>query len=309
VAGAAEAPLAARDLLLDIAAAGGRMVVVGARGHILHSADGRIWHPARVPVDVLLTAVALGPGGLGWAVGHDAVVLRSTDGGRSWVDVYADAEDSSPLLDVWMDSEGIHGIAVGAYSRYLVTRDGGRHWAPVPFPVAGAPEAEADPDALPLDVHLNAIREAPSGALYLAAEAGHVFRSDDRGASWMPLPSPYVGSFFGVLPLEDDVVLVFGLRGHLYRSTDGGRHWARVQTGTQEMLTDGIRLQDGRLLLVGLGGVVLVSRDGGRTFTLRVRPDRAGLSAVLQRGDGRVFAVGEKGVVELERGWLEGPDR
>ncbi len=41
------------------------------------------------------------------------------------------------------------------------------------------------------------------------------YRSDDGGATWIELPSPYGGSFFGVLPLEpseaDD--MIGGIRG------------------------------------------------------------------------------------------------
>ena len=65
------------------------------------------------------------------------------------------------------------------------------------------------------------------------------------------LPSPYEGSFFGVLPLEDDVVLLFGLRGHLFRSEDAGESWIEIETGTVAMLTDGIRLPDGRIVITG----------------------------------------------------------
>ncbi len=295
-------PLAARDLLLDVALAGERWVVVGARGHVLYSDDGIDWASADTSVPVLLTAVVFGSRGAGWAVGHDGVVLYSADRGERWKPVHEDPSADGPLLDVWMDRAGRNGIAVGAYSQYLVTGDGGRSWKAVPFPVAQAPDPGADEDGLPLDVHLNAIREGPGGALYIAAEAGHLFRSEDQGASWVALPSPYVGSFFGVLPLDDGAVLAFGLRGHLYRSEDGGVHWVRLETETQEMLTDGIRLRDGRLLIVGLGGAVLVSGDGGRSFTLHVRPDRVGFSAVAQHPDGRILAVGEKGVLELALG-------
>lgn len=297
-----ERPLAARDLLLDIAVAGGRWVAVGAYGAVVYSDDGVHWQVADSPTDALLTAVALGPGGTAWAVGHDGVVLLSTDGGAHWSRVHDDPQADGPLLDVWMAGSEREGIAVGAYSQLLVTVDGGRSWRPASLAVVddGGGGSTGSDDDLPLDVHLNAIGEGPDGALYMAAEAGRLFRSDDRGASWVALPSPYVGSFFGVLPLESGVVLAFGLRGHLYRSTDRGAHWTRIETGTQEMLTDGLRLRDGRLLIVGLGGVVLVSEDGGRSFDLSTRADRAGLSAVVQHPDGRVLAVGEHGIVTLE---------
>ncbi len=308
VSQAGDRPLAARSLLLDVARAGERWVAVGIRGHIVVSDDGRRWRQVQSPVDVLLTAVRAGPGGRLWAVGHDAVVLRSDDRGLHWQRVFADPEADAPLLDLWMDAEGRRGIAVGAYSRYLVTEDAGAHWRSQAFPLEpSAAETADDADPVPLDVHLNAIAQARDGTLYIAAEAGRVFRSDDGGRSWRRLPSPYVGSLFGVLPLKAaGHVLVFGLRGHLFRSEDRGAHWTPVRTGTQEMLTDGVRLPDGRVVLVGLGGTVLVSRDAGRTFAARVLPDRRGLAAVAAAPGGGVLVAGEAGVLRLDADWLEG---
>jgi len=53
---------------------------------------------------------------------------------------------------------------------------------------------------VPPDYHLNRI-VGVGNRLYIAAEGGQLYRSDDRGASWRVLPSPYEGSFFG---LTDD---------------------------------------------------------------------------------------------------------
>ena len=68
--------------------------------------------------------------------------------------------------------------------------------------------------------------------LYVAAEGGQLYRSDDRGASWRVLPSPYEGSFFGLVPIRGEGLLAFGLRGHLFRSADARRDLARSSSPT-----------------------------------------------------------------------------
>ncbi len=79
-------PLAARRLLQSVARAGDRLVGVGPRGHIVVSADGgATWKQSVVPVSSDLTAVYFVNDKNGWAVGHDGVVLATTDGGESWV--------------------------------------------------------------------------------------------------------------------------------------------------------------------------------------------------------------------------------
>ncbi|MCS6946030.1 MAG: YCF48-related protein, partial [Steroidobacteraceae bacterium] len=196
------------------------------------------------------------------------------------------------------------GIAVGAYGAFYETRDGGRTWTgrkfeyrPLPRPrkPASADEFFADQ---PPDYHLNKIAGIGS-RLYIAAEAGNLFRSDDGGATWRQLPSPYNGSFYGVLPLTPDDVLVFGLRGRLFRSGDGGATWQAIPTGTEAMLTDGYRDTDGTLVIVGLAGTVLVSRDGGTSWIAQQQADRKGLAAVVAAGDGHIVVVGEGGVKRL----------
>ncbi|MGH8494930.1 MAG: WD40/YVTN/BNR-like repeat-containing protein [Gammaproteobacteria bacterium] len=310
------APLAPQSLLLDGAAAGGLMAVVGERGHVLLADEGgESWHQMRVPTTATLTGVYFSDREHGWAVGHDAVILRTADGGETWERVHFAPEEERPLLDVWFSDER-HGYAVGAYSYFLETSDGGLTWQdrileasawPVPEPAAGGADDELEYDpAEDIDVHYNAIASASAGRLYMAAEAGQIFRSDDGGRTWWSMPSPYEGSFFGVLPLGGDSVLVFGLRGHLYRSDDGGVSWEAVETSTQAMLTDGLKLDDGTIVLTGLAGTLLVSRDGARSFELVQFPNREGIAAALPGDAGKLWLIGESGLDEFT---LPGGDR
>ncbi|MHB8766186.1 MAG: WD40/YVTN/BNR-like repeat-containing protein [Deferrisomatales bacterium] len=279
------ARLAPRSLLLDVASADGLTVAVGERGHVLRSLDqGRTWAQVQVPTRATLTGVHLRDASLGWVVGHDEVILRTDDGGQTWALVHEAPGEQRPLLDVWFRDES-RGLAVGAYGAILATADGGRTWAPGP--------ATGD------EWHLNHITASASGRVYLAAEAGNLYRSHDGGDAWQALPSPYEGSFFGTLPLEGDGLLAFGLRGHLFRSDDGGDTWQPVETGLDASLTCGVRLADGRVVLAGHAGAVLVSDDGGRSFRRLERADRRALSALVPGEGDSLIAVGEGGFQTL----------
>jgi photosystem II stability/assembly factor-like uncharacterized protein len=230
------------------------------------------------------------------------MILRTTDGGDHWQLAHFEPANAQPLLDVWF-ADTLRGLAVGAYGVMYGTTDGGRVWTQVPFepePLPGASEVE-DEDEMDLgyEFHLNAIARGPGRRLYLGAEAGRLFRSDDDGASWRELPSPYDGSFHGILPLDGDTLLAFGLRGNLYRSEDGGMSWTGIPTGTGALLGSGARIDADTVVIVGTAGVLLTSRDGGRTFTLTQQDDRKGLSAVLPSGDGFLIVAGENGVRRL----------
>ena len=295
---AVEAPLAVESLLLDGAVAGERVVVVGERGHILISDDdGASWTQAKVPTRVLLTAVHMHDERTGWAVGHDAVILRTGDGGETWTMVHQAPDEELPLLDVWFRDERT-GFAVGAYGYFLATEDGGETWV--------ARTISED------DFHLNALvpvverssesQPAPSQRLYIAAEAGVAYRSEDAGKTWRELPSPYAGSWFGGLALDEKQVLLTGLRGHLFRSEDAGETWSQVPTDTHATLTGAVRLPSGSIVITGLEGSVLTSQDGGRSVSVRRLPSRKGISAALPLADGGVLLIGEFGVRRLANG-------
>lgn len=291
-------PLASRSLLLDIGVAGQRFVAVGERGHVLLSDDGGAnWRQAKsVPTRTMLTAVWFADAQHGWAVGHDELILTSRDGGETWTQSHYAPESQQPLLDVWFADANI-GIAIGAYGAFFSTVDGGQSWIARKFeaaPAPGAPPVSAEDAEFAPDYHLNRIVGAGT-RLYIAAEAGQLYRSDDGGASWQTLPSPYNGSFFGLLALDGEVLLAFGLRGNLFRSEDAGQTWTAVNTGSSAMLTDGVRLGPADLAIVGLSGSVLRSSDLGRSWTTSQQPDRKGLSAVIAAANGGLIAVGEGG--------------
>lgn len=317
---AAEAPreaeharLAAHSLLIGLARAGERLVAVGDRGIIVLSDDrGRSWRQAdTVPTQALLTGVCFFDAQHGIAVGHDEVILATADGGVSWQRTHYAPEAQQPLLDVWCGGGG-HAIAIGAYSAYFNSTDRGASWSAVRFNPAPAPRAAAAvskaaghaeasaPEAAVDDgkqggYHLNRIVGASDTRLYIAAEAGHLYRTDDGGASWRELASPYQGSFFGVLPLQADSLLAFGLRGNLFRSADAGASWQKIETGTLALLDGGVRLGTDGAAIVGLAGVVLVSRDDGHSFSLEQQPDYTALAAVLSEGDEQLAVTGEEG--------------
>ena len=305
---AVESRLAAASLLLDGTTAGSRLVVVGERGHALYSDDdGATWTQAQVPVQVMLTAVRMHDAQTGWAVGHDAVILRTRDGGASWQLVHYAPQAQLPLLDVWFQ-DADNGIAVGAFGTFLATADGGDTWtcrnacweddagvgATQASPLLHAPDSDFEDD-----FHLNAIAPAGPGRLFLAGEAGVLYRSDDSSETWRALPSPYSGSWFGALALDADTVLVAGLRGRLFRSEDAGESWTQIETGTTATLTDLVQVNPDLILITGLAGALLTSRDNGLSVSYRPLPSRQGVSTALATAGASVVLVGESGVESL----------
>lgn len=299
-------PKADQSVLVDIEHSAGRWVVVGERGHVLVSDDAVSWRQVRAPTRVLLTAVALDESGIGFAVGHDATIIRTRDGGETWDRVHHDPDEQAPLLDVLLVDER-KVVAVGAYGLYLASRDGGQSWTQSTLAPRPLDQEEAeDPDDEFYDYHLNDIAVAGSGRWYIAAEAGNLYRSDDQGETWLRLPSPYEGSFFGVLPMDGDEVLVFGLQGRVFHSSDAGASWTRMETGTDATLTAGLRRPDGRALIAGHAGMVLTAVDPHASAARSRLPNRPAVSDAELLDDGALLTVGDNGIRTWPAGVVTG---
>lgn len=284
-----KAPLATKAPLLGIARVGPRVVAVGDYGVIILSDDaGKTWRQAGlVATRNPLTAVTFVDAKLGWAVGHGGTVLHTSDGGENWELQYSAGADVS-LLSVWFENAS-HGIAVGAFGLATETNDGGRTWRKLTLG-----------DGDDRDRHLNGIFAAPNGPLYIAAEAGTVFRSTDNGKTWATLRLPYAGSLWGGLPLGDGTAIVYGMRGHVLRSADQGNTWSDVPTGADQSFSGGVQLPDGTIALVGLGGVIARSNDGGRRFESTIRPERQNYAAVGAGPPGQLVLAGLNGVTTFD---------
>jgi len=282
---------AASSLLLAIGAAGERLIAVGDRGVILLSADGEKWEQVPSPVHATLTAVAFADAQNGWAAGHDAAILRTADGGRTWKLQNFLPDLNKPVLAL-LALDAQRAFALGAYGLFLATTDAGATWTQV----------EA-PSLLEEGLHLNSMVRLGNGELFIAGETGLV-AVRTAGGSWKRLTLPYEGSLFGALPRGEKGALVFGLRGNVLVIDDvhSGK-WTRVETQTVQSMFGGAYLPNGDAALVGADGEILLIGPDGAVRKARGPQDGRSLgsgtlSGALARG-GELLVVGELGASRL----------
>jgi photosystem II stability/assembly factor-like uncharacterized protein len=296
-------------------------VAVGERGHILISDDnGAAWRQMQAPVSVTLTAVRFPTPLKGWALGHSGVVLHSDDAGETWVkqldgmqaaqlvldglrakavsgqdtskglesriasaeQLVSDGTDK-PFLDLYFQDEQ-KGFIVGAYNLIFRTEDGGRSWQPW-----------LDHVENPKGLHLYGI-QAVGRNLCIAGEQGLLLRSEDRGQSFNALPTPYEGSYFGLLPMRGGELIIYGLRGNAFKSDDHGSTWEKIDTTVSVSVTAATELRDGLLVLTTQSPDVLASRDKGRTFQRLSINEPFPFTGIAQAANGNIVLVGIHGV-------------
>lgn len=318
-------PKATESIVLDAVRTLSGYVAVGERGHVLLSPNGVEWTQASgVPTRATLNAVAA-MGDSIWVGGHDGVILYSPDDGGTWqrqrIDVWdpdsSEPSSGAPILDMLFLDQS-HGFAVGAYSLFLETRDGGETWErrmlPPPPDESGSADAsaqQADPSAWTFndedlvleavaDPHLNGIARTSAGEIMIAAERGAAFRSRDDGVTWERIMLPYGGSMFGAIAWDAGHVLMYGLQGHVFETRDLGDHWSDVETGVRSSLMGGIGHPGGAAVLVGAQGAVL-SRDGEsdalvhRTY-MNANNETPILAGILDHPEGGYVVYGERGL-------------
>jgi photosystem II stability/assembly factor-like uncharacterized protein len=326
---ARESTRAPTSLLVGLAVAGERIVAVGERGIIVRSdARGVNWQQAKVPVSVMLTAVTFADARRGWAVGHDGVILSTTDGGANWLRRFDGNASNKLMMDdakagieaartkggkALEDAENAlgdieaaakfgpsrpllglwfrntqQGFAVGAYGQAFRTEDGGVQWRSMA-------RAFTNPEGF----HYNAIGGGPDGQLAIAGESGRVYRSSDNGASWKTEDTGYKGHLYGVI-FTGKALLAYGFGGHIFRSEDGGP-WTQLAKVGDKSIVGGAMQDNGDVLLAAQDGSLLRSDDAGRSFKLVKKGDGRAVAAMLVRGSA-VALAGVGGVKMIEQG-------
>lgn len=274
---------ARQGMVSSLARRGDRLIGVGPAGLILLSVDsGSTWKQVAAPASADLVSVRFVDDHTVWAVGHDAVALRSTDGGVTWermldgrsvlkllqstyaqraaagnpsaTAVLKELERSiaqsatpdvlpSPFLDLWF-GEGGEGLLVGSFGLILHTNDGGKTWEPW--------IEHADNDKR---FHLYGV-SASGKQVFIVGEQGLVLKLDRQQGRLVKVATPYNGTFFGIDAAPGRLV-AYGLRGNAYLSRDDGRQWDKVETGIEAHIVAAVNAGDGRLLLVSQAGHVL----------------------------------------------------
>lgn len=287
-------PRAVKSVLTDIVPVGNKFwMAAGERGHILQSLDGQTWQQMPVPLQSNLNSIYFTDETHGWAVGHDASILHSKDGGASWQIQQFLPELDKPLFDIFF-KDPQQGIAVGAYGMFYRTNDAGKTWVnEFHLELASADDQqllaelkETDPEGFAAEMssvlpHFNRLY-ADGTTLYLVGEAGFFAKSQDFGLTWQRQPEFYNGSLFGITRTNALSLIAVGLRGHVFRSTDQGLSWQQIQVPSPSTLNSVINDQNGRVYLLGNAGTLLFSDDDGQTFAAMNQQDgKAILNAVV----------------------------
>jgi len=291
--------MAMRAVYLDLTLAGNRLVAVGEYGVILYSDNGgTTWQQADVPTSVTLTSVHFPTAQKGWAVGHDGVVLNSTDAGQSWhiqlsgLDINKKALDQIEKkveeLTLKLDS------ADEAESKILGNRLENMELLISDMRV---PVEDKSPTSLMDVLFLDEQKGFAVGAF------GMIIQTTDGGENWSPIVDKmdniYGLHYYGIECLRVDnqnVLFLVGEKGLLMRSTDGAETWHKLESpydGTFFGVAGS--MGEKKIVVFGLGGKAFLSDDLGEKWRCIQSDSQLALSGAAQLLDGDLMLISSNG--------------
>jgi photosystem II stability/assembly factor-like uncharacterized protein len=226
-----------------IAAAGLLMIVAGGVG-----ARGAVEGLARTgaPNWLSLFGVAIRPDNTIFIVGSKAMLLTSSDQGKTWLQRTLKEREGSDLFQD-RDLYAIHftpggkvGWIVGEDGVILKTTDGGDTWNRQESPNTRGPEDTA--------------RERELHKMY-GITSGH----GDTGKK---------PNLYNLYPIDDQTVVAVGADGAMVRTTDGGEHWQLVKSPKLVSLFDVTFVDKNTGFAVGEFSTIISTTDGGATWAL-----------------------------------------
>lgn len=236
---------------------------------------------------------------VGWAVGRNNTVIKTTDGGETWRRLMDRRENGTWFREVAFANEN-QGWAQ-ANDVLLYTSNGGETWQPA-APSPNPQDSNWGPGAV-----VGPTRFQIAG---LPGTQRRLLRTDDGGRSWTvvndSLPhNDYERMFFA--DLSNGWIARGTQLGTLLMTTDGGRSW-------QELPQKMFRAPDLAFVTPTTGwafaddpGTVVFTSDGGRTWERQSTGIRTSLADLefFDAGVGHVLCNCERGIVirTVDGGW------
>ncbi|HWS52540.1 MAG TPA: YCF48-related protein, partial [Pyrinomonadaceae bacterium] len=240
-----------------------------------------------------LNAVYFSDSKRGWVGGDEGLLLRTQDGGRSWVRQRLGTREG--VSDLYFRDKEDGYLLAG--NQIFLTEDGGQTWRLaarfLPPTFAGATP----------DLYSVRFTSKKRGWVVGSLSRGDsvvdslVLQTTDGGASWNRQRVPVRDELIHLDFDGDKRGWIVGTQGRVLHTRDGGETWTLQRSGTAATLYHVDFRGDDRGWAVGERGTILRTVDGGETWAAAKSPARTTLLSVKFVSDDEGWAVGRGGVI------------
>lgn len=249
-------------------------------GVMVKSTDaGATWSTVNIGFSVLrLNTIRFTSPLVGYAAGHSMNIIKTTDGGETWTDLYPNlpqavrtyvenanassiANNNPGLVQEFWDldfSDDNNGYAVGYNGHVLKTTDGGVNWTYKPnFGTGTYRDVDVRSESL----------------AYLALHGNNLQKSTDGGMTWANMTYPTVAAhFFSTYFVNDNTGFatgqpVAGQPGYVLKTTDGA-NWTNTALGAAGQIFNRVVFVNNAVgYIVGAGGKIFTTTNTGGTWS------------------------------------------
>lgn len=284
----------------------------------------RLHAQEQLPKGITLRAVSFPSNSIGYAVGYNGTVVKSSDGGKTWTELNIHYRKS--LLTVHFFDEN-RGVAAGDNQFIIYTGNGGKSWKKADCDCQTPTSAFMTMDFYD-DRH--GVAAGGQGVVAITKNGGHSWEQVDlpssAGINFAHMVSPkeiqviaghvlftsnnngrsfekhmtnirnhvMAGKFY-----NEKIGLLVGSNGSLYKTTNGGQHWMLKSLGDKRTKFRAIDFSGKHIFLTGNFNGVIMSHDGGKSWETKfVQLAKAGKTIYgIEITDDAVIVVGADGFI------------
>ncbi|MBL7682065.1 MAG: T9SS type A sorting domain-containing protein [Flavipsychrobacter sp.] len=267
----------------------------------------------------------------GYACGDDGIVIKTANGGTSWVTLNTGTTQKLWDIKCVPNSNGQKAVAVGDNNTVIKTTDGGSTWTAQSIPFQTG--------SFVFGVQcLDDLNYYACGGDF-ATNSGAVLKTADGGMTWTKFPVPnsvfldkiaipagtngyavgtntsfsdgaiqkITGNSSSQIKTTGSIVtnlwcinatsvIAVGLAGQIWKSTDGGSTWTDCSLNTTDLYGIGFIDQQNGFACGGTttGNIILTTSNGGTTWSQIPYTFNGGLQSVCIIGN-RIFIAGDQG--------------
>lgn len=217
-------------------------------------------------------------------VGKNGKIIKSLDGGTSWIDIYTEPSQSNPVLAIAVSTSNSSVVLAGLSTGEIIRSvDAGHTW-----------QATKD-----FSDRINRIRFGP-GVVYALTLHKGVQKSFDQGLTWASISGFLTGSnlsangqavssitaFYDLsLDQRQPGVLYLGTEQGVYRTVNDGISWSAlalpVKNASLRTTAVAVNPSNSNNLFAAVASTIFKSVNGGVTWETKLLPPGSGVKSIL----------------------------